>query len=383
MMRSTFCLLAITALLAGCSTLPRDGPSGSAIARGATTPESQGSYAIVPLDYAASEIIKAVPSPFLGSLAQASSEAPTDLIGVGDVLAVSIFEPSGTLFGAGRSQTSIQAGNQTLPPITVDRAGQVSIPFAGRVDVQGLTSGQAADAIRRALIGRVANPQVVVSVAQPVSNTVTVLGEVRQPGRQPLTVNADRILDVIAASGGTQRPTEDVVVAIQRQGETFTAPLAVVTTRFDENVRLRPGDQINLRYQPRRFSTFGALNAIRETEMGAGEVTLATALGRVGGLNPQQANARSVLVFRFERPEIAQALGVDQPPTPRGVPIVYRLDLAEGAGFFVASNFEIQPEDVVYVSRAGAAEARTFFEFVQSFTRVIYDISVTSALNVD
>lgn len=383
MMRSTISLLAITALLAGCSTLPRDGPSGSAIEQGATTPESQGSYAIVPLDYASSEIIKAVPAQFLGSLAAATSEAPTDQIGVGDVLAVSIFEPSGALFGSNRNQTSIQAGNQTLPPITVDRAGQVSIPFAGRINVQGLTSSQAADAIRRALIGRVGNPQVVVSITQPVSNTVTVLGEVRQPGRQPLTVNADRILDVIAASGGTARPTEDVVVAIQRQGETFTAPMTVVTTQFNENVRLRAGDQINLRYQPRRFATFGALNAITQAEMGAGQVTLATALGRVGGLNPQQANARSVLVFRFERPEVARALGVSQAPTPRGVPVVYRLNLAEGSGFFIASNFEIQPEDVVYVSRAGAAEARTFFEFVQSFTRVIYDISVTSALNVN
>jgi polysaccharide export outer membrane protein len=381
MMRSTICLLAITAVLAGCSTLPRDGPSGRAIDDGATTPEAQGAYAIVPLDYTASEIIKAVPVQFLGTLAEADSDAPTDLIGVGDTLAISIFEPSGTLFGGGGSQTRIQAGNQSLPPITVDRQGRVAIPFGGQVNVQGLSSGQAADAIRRALIGRVANPQVVVSVADRVSSAVTVLGEVSQPGRRPLSVNSDRILDIIAAAGGPSRPIEDVVVAVQRQGQTFTAPLSAVTTQFDENVRLRPGDQVNLRYQPRRFSTFGALNSIRETEMGPGEVTLATALGRVGGLNAQQANARSVLVFRFERPEVARALGVTQTPTPRGVPIVYRLNLAEGGGFFVASNFEIEPDDVVYVSRAGAAEARTFFEFVQSFTRVIYDISVTSTLN--
>ena len=44
---------------------------------------------------------------------------------------------------------------------------------------------------------------------------------------------------------------------------------------------------------------------------------------------------------------------------------------------------EIMPEDVIYVPLAGAAEARKFFEFVQSVTRVVYDVSVTSAINVD
>ncbi len=89
------------------------------------------------------------------------------------------------------------------------------------------------------------------------------------------------------------------------------------------------------------------------------------------------------MVFRFERPEVAQALGLTQAPTPRGVPVVYRVNLAEGQGFFVANNFMIQPDDVVYAPRSDSAEARKFFEFVQSITRVIYDVSVTSALNVD
>jgi polysaccharide export outer membrane protein len=380
MSRSLLPLL-IVAILGGCSTLPRDGPSGRAIDRGARAPED-ASYAVVALDYAVSERIKAVPAGPDGSLTGADNPGPTDVIGVGDVLAVSIFEPSGALFGTSGGE-NVRSGNQALPAIVVDRNGAVGIPFAGLVRVAGLTAPQAAEAIRRALVGRVGSPQVVVSIDQPVSNSVTVLGEVRTPGRRPLTVNADRVLDVIAASGGTARATEDVIVSVQRSGQTYMAPLTAVTTRFEENVRLSAGDQINLIYRPRRFSTFGALNAITETEMGAGEVTLATALSRVGGLNATTADARSVLVFRFERPEVAQALGVTQRPTPRGVPIVYRLDLTEGTGFFVASNFEVLPDDVVYVPRATAAELRAFFEFVQSVTRVVYDVSVTSALQID
>lgn len=383
MSRSLLTLTISAALVAGCQTLPRDGPSGRAIDQGAQSPQAPGSYAVVPLDLEVSERIKALPPRFPGSLADADAPSPTDVIGVGDTLAVAIFEPSGALFGGRGLSDNVQAGQQTLPPIVVDRNGAVSIPFGGTVRVAGLTAPQAAEAVRRSLLGRVGNPQVIVSVSQPVSNSVTVLGDVRAPGRQPLTVNADRILDVIAAAGGSPRANEDIIVNIQRDGVTYRAPLTAVTTRFSENVRLRAGDQINLEYRPRRFSTFGALNAITQAEMGPGSVTLATALSRVGGLNAQTADARSVLVFRFERPEVAQALGVTQPPTVRGVPIVYRLDLTEGLGFFVAGNFEVQPEDVVYAPRATAAELRTFFEFVQSVTRVVYDVSVTSALNVD
>lgn len=381
-MTRTAASLLIVALLAGCSTLPRDGPSGRNVVQGASSPERAGDYALVDLDFALSERLKAAPPPSFSTLALASSDAPTDVIGVGDTLAVSIFEPGGALFGGGSSNAG-SSGNQTLPPLIVNRSGAVPIPFAGEVNVQGLTPSQASAAVRRALVGKVANPQVIVTIAGNTSNAVTVLGDVRNPGRQPLSSNHDRILDVIAAAGGPSRSLHDIDVRIQRDGKVYTAPLSMVTTEFNENVRLQRGDQVNLVYKPRRFSSFGAFNAVARSELPPGPLTLAEALSGVGGLDSNLANARSVLVFRFERPEVAQALGIQQPVTSRGVPVVYRLNLNEGEGFFIASNFQMQPDDVIYAPRAGAAEMRKFFEFVQSITRVVYDVSVTSTLNLN
>lgn len=378
----TLSALSIVALLAGCSTLPRDGPTGSAVGRGASSAESAGNYVIVDLDYATSERVSNLPRRFLGSLAGGEVAETSGRIGPGDVLAVSVFDPSGSLFGAGGSSlTSVRSSNQTLPAITVDANGAVSIPFAGNVQVAGLTPGEAGSAIRRALLGRVANPQVVVAIGENTYNTVTVLGEVRQPGRAPLSTNADRIVDVIANRGGVARPPEDVMVNIRRNGQTFSAPLAVVTSDFDENVRLARGDQVNLSYEPRYFSTFGALNAVTRVEMGAGPLSLAGAISRVGGLDTNTANARSVLVFRFERPEVAQALGLTQPATDRGVPVVYRLNLEEAQGLFIANNFMIEPDDIFYVPRSGSAELGKFFTLVRTVTGAIYDVTVTSALN--
>jgi polysaccharide export outer membrane protein len=149
-------------------------------------------------------------------------------------------------------------------------------------------------------------------------------------------------------------------VQVRRGAETYSAPLSAVTTDFSENVRLQRGDQVNLVHAPRRFSTFGALGTVSRTDMPAGITTLAGALSGAGGLNDSFANARSVLVFRFERPEIAEALGVTQPATPRGVPVVYRLNLEEASGFFTANAFIVQPEDIIYAPRAMSAELRKF-----------------------
>ncbi|GAW41952.1 Polysaccharide biosynthesis/export protein [Brevundimonas sp. SH203] len=390
-MTRTILPLAIVAILGGCSTLPRDGPSGASVDAGATTASTLGSYALVPLTYEVTERMKQVPPQFFGSLAAGSSQQPADIIGEGDTLAISIFDPSGSLFGgtlgAGAGSTSarnaatMSGGNQALPGATVDRSGSVTIPFGGQVRVQGLTSTQAASAIRRALVGKVANPQVLVSIVGNASNTVNVLGDVRQPGRAPLGVNSDRILDVIAAAGGSARTTDDLTISIQREGRTYTAPLSAVTTEFGENVRLQRGDVINVQYKPRRFSTFGGLNAVTQVDMPAGPMTLTGAMSKVGGLNTNTANARRVMIFRFERPEVAQALGITQPATPRGVPVVYQLDFADAANVFAATNMQVMPEDVIYVPLAGAAEMRKFFEVVQSLTRVVYDVSVTSTLN--
>ncbi|MEN5363387.1 polysaccharide biosynthesis/export family protein [Brevundimonas intermedia] len=388
-MTRTILPLAIVAILGGCSTLPRDGPSGASVNAGATTASALGSYALVPLTYEVTERMKQVPPQFFGTLAAGSSDQPADVIGEGDTLAISIFDPSGSLFGgtlgsgssSSRTNTTLSGGNQALPGAVVDRSGSVAIPFGGQVRVQGLTSTQAAAAIRRSLVGKVANPQVLVSIAGNASNTVNVLGDVRQPGRAPLGVNSDRILDVIAAAGGSARTTDDLTISIQREGQTYTAPLSAVTTEFGENVRLQRGDVVNVQYKPRRFSTFGGLNAVAQVDMPAGPMTLTGAMSKVGGLNTNTANARRVLIFRFERPEVAQALGITQPATPRGVPVVYELDFSDAANVFAATNMQVMPEDVIYVPLAGAAEMRKFFEVVQSLTRVVYDVSVTSTLN--
>ncbi|MGH7026603.1 polysaccharide biosynthesis/export family protein [Brevundimonas sp.] len=380
--------LVLAAAVGACTTLPRDGPANRTIARAATNPQ-ESNFNLLKLDYAVSERIRMVPFSMMGSLSPAGDSAPVDVIQVGDALSVSIYEPGGGLFGGSAALggaaavAAVPTANQALPSTVVDRQGAVTIPFAGQVRVAGMTANEAQQAIRRALAGKAVNPQVIVGVTGSSANGVTVIGAAKQAGRVPLSLANDTVIDVIAAAGGVEGPPENVIVTLTRGSNSVKVALTDLYRYPAENIRLQRGDQLNLELKPRRFSSFGALGKVSLTDMPTGDVTLTSALSSLGGLDANSANARSVLVFRFERPEVADALGVTGPRSARGVPVVYRLDLADPAGFFTANNFIVQPEDVIYVPRADSAELRKFFEFVQTITRVIYDIRVTGTFGSD
>jgi polysaccharide export outer membrane protein len=207
---------------------------------------------------------------------------------------------------------------------------------------------------------------------------VTVIGEVKAAGRYSLAPSADRLLDVIAEAGGPVRAPGDLAVAVVRGERSFTAPYPLLMSEPDENVRLAPGDQVRLLYRPRKFSTFGALGKSLQIPIEDDELTLAGALGRTGGLDTNAANPASVLLFRFERPEVAARLGVTQAPTPKGVPMVYRLNLRDPAGYLVANSFDVEADDLIYVPQADAAEARKFLQLVSTVAQISYNVRVTS-----
>jgi polysaccharide export outer membrane protein len=76
---------------------------------------------------------------------------------------------------------------------------------------------------------------------------------------------------------------------------------------------------------------------------------------------------------------VARALGVTIPPAAKGVPIVYRLNFRKPEGMFVAHNFAIESEDLLYVPRADIYEAAKFFNLVNSVTQIGYNARLTAS----
>ena len=370
------------AALGGCESFPHDGPSIQAVRQDAS--RTGAHYRLVELDPRSEAIIASTPAAALAGLDEVASTARVDLIGTGDGLKVTIYERgSAALFSSGPSLSLTggeRAAADTIPLLLVDRAGDISMPFGGRVHVAGETVDGAAWSIEPSLRGKAVDPQAVVSVVQNVSNSVTIIGDVRSPGRYPLSEGDDRLLDVVAVAGGPTHASADIRLEISRGPITATIPLSQLLKDEQQNVRLAPRDQVRLVYQSRKFSTFGALGRAAEIPLEDEKVTLAAALSRTGGLDSRSADARSVLVFRFERPEVASALGVAAPPSPKGVPIIYLLNLRDPSGLFIANQFEIEPDDLIYVPRSNLTEVREFVDVVSAVSNVAYDVRVTSVV---
>jgi polysaccharide export outer membrane protein len=361
--------------------MPDDGPSSRSIPHAAA--RSPATYALVNLDYAATQVIAAHPPQPLLSLAGGSSLAPTNQIAAGDTLAVSVFESSeGALFGVGNTNTNggTSTSQSTLPGTVVDADGNLSVPYVGLVHVEGLTPREAASLIAHALSRREINPQVVVSVVSSNANSVTVIGQVKSSGRFLLTPYNDRLLDVLASAGGPTENPADLKVVISRGAQYSQVQLSDLMADPTNNIRLAPHDQVRVVNEPRKYSTFGALRGDSQTAIGDDTVTLAEAISRAGGLDTTTANPSWVLVFRFEQPEVASALNVTLSPASKGVPIVYRLDLRKPEKFFVAQNFYMRADDMIYVPRSDLTEAKKFFDFINEITQIYYNTRVTAAL---
>jgi len=387
--RAAACGLAVVCVaslwLGACSALPEDGPSARAVENGAKPPTG-AKYALVDVDYRVTQTISANPDAPLATLTGSPLSGPTDLIAVGDTLAISIYQP-----GAGpTAQQTVSATDshhtepQSLPPSLVGPDGAVTIPFAGNVHVVNLTPSEAADAIRKALRGRMADPQILVSSVASPRNSVIVFGEVSRPGRYPLVANADRLLDALAAAGGATKSARDLAVTVVRGDQSATVSLQALFDDPRENIRLGPLDQIRVTGAQRKVDVFGSVGRGSEIPIGDDSLTLAGALGRIGGLNGGLADAKSVLVFRFERPEIAKALGVDVPNIPalKSVPIVYRVNLRDPSGYFIANKFEVESNDLIYVPTANAAELQKFLTIVNSAAQFFYDAAVAKGLGL-
>jgi polysaccharide export outer membrane protein len=366
--------------LGACSQMPAVGPTTSTVEQAASAPPA-GHIQVVDVDDRVARELLAARRFKLFSQTLGEQPPSTINIGPGDTLEVNIWEaPPATLFGGGPvdPRTPSAARSTSLPDQMVDRAGYISVPFAGRIRAAGLLPEEVAAEITRALKGKANQPEVLVRLTQNASSNVTVVGEVNRSLRMPLTPGGERVLDALAAAGGTREPVSKMTLQVTR-GKLFESlPMEVVIRDPQQNVPLYPGDVVTALFQPLSFTALGSTGKNEEINFEAQGINLAQALARAGGLNDARSDPQGVFIFRLEQP---QALDWPNPPvatTPEGlVPVVYRIDLRKPDSFFVMQSFPMSNKDVLYVSNAPAAELQKFLNLIFS---VIYPISATRQL---
>lgn len=376
-------------LLAGCSTIPRSGPSRSQVNQASEISNPAGIQLVDLTDDVARQLlVNRKLADFSSTLA---GDAPYSLhLGDGDAVEISIWEaPPAMLFSGGVSgfstnesdlPASSQSGSRvtTLPAQVIDTDGNIQIPFAGTLLAAGKTPHELEIAIVAALKGKAHDPQVIVRLSRNANAYVTVVGDVSASARVPLTPRRERLLDALAAAGGVKQPVDKTTIQVTRGSKVVALPLQSVIKDPRQNIALVPGDVVTALYQSLSFTALGASGKNEEVNFEAQGISLAQALARSGGLNDNRADAKGVFIFRFENSNALQWPHQPVTMTPDSrVPVVYRVDLSDPRSFFVAQTFMMDDKDLLYVSNAPVAEVQKFLNVVFS---IVYPVvnSVTT-----
>jgi polysaccharide export outer membrane protein len=364
--------------LAGCDLLASDGPNANNVLAGASErrkpdPASFERFALVGVDgKIASDVERfyrplptSVPSVFRG-------EQAFGLLGVGDLLRISIWEvgaPAGGLFNR-----EGKGGGGELT-VRVEADGTIPIPYGGRVVAAGRSVAATERAVEQRLKDKAVDPQVTIFVAEPVSGSVSVQGEVAKPGLAPLVKPGARILDAVALAGGSKFPPYETNLRLTRGNATLNIGLqGVIEEPEIYNVRVGGGDALLLTRATRKFVALGAVLKPGDQLFLRGSLTLSDAMGLVIGLDSQRSDAKAVFIFRREPVELAQQWGstlASQGGEKAGVPTVYQVDLKDPRSFFVLSSFPVRPNDILYVSTAPLADVAKFMQIISGATATV------------
>ena len=134
------------------------------------------------------------------SVTAASAPKPEALLGVGDIVKITVYQnPDLTVEGARISEN-----------------GQINFPLIGAVVVSGLTVPAAEQRIAKQLRdgGFVLRPQVTIQLGLIRSSVISILGQVAKPGRFPIEAVGTKVSEMIAMAGGVAPGGADTVTLV-------------------------------------------------------------------------------------------------------------------------------------------------------------------------
>lgn len=363
--------LVAMASLGACTTLPSSGPTGGRIKSTAQDgPEAGLDIAIVPVTSV--DTIPPAAPPIEWQLPEFDTQ-PTDLVGQGDVLAITIFEAGVSLFAGNTPSPLAAAGGfdpsvkaQTLPPRRVDDDGYIDVPYAGRLFVKGRTVAEVQDQIRASLKKLSQDPQVLINRERVVGNSVIVSGEVVRPGRLVLETNQETLGDIIALSGGYRGQPIDLVVNVERGESSARLRLGDVIAGPYRDLRAFPGDRLTVIPQPLMFSILGASGRVQQMRFTRESMTVIEAIAMAGGPQGNSGDPKAIFLFRYAGPGSTE-------------PTVYHFNLLDAPTFFLAQRFALRDNDILYFGNAAANQPLRVIQTVgQLFAPIV---TVTSAAN--
>jgi polysaccharide export outer membrane protein len=349
--------LAIAAVVAGCSALPRSAAVEREIVNAAED-ETVG-FAVYPVSRDFLPVVADWPltgERHLDWIAT-SGGARTQVIAPGDELAVTIWDSSenSLLSTAGQSAVPIEA-------LTVQPDGTIFLPYVGDTRVSGMTVQVAREHLQDEMDMVAPSSQVQLQLVSGRTNSVDLIGGVASPGSYPLPDRNYTVLNLIAEGGGVQSGMTNPQVRLMRNGNIYGTSVDRLFDNPSLNTLLHGGDQVIIEAEERYFLSLGAAGSQSQHIFPQDHVSALDAMSIIGGVQSTRGDPGGILILReypvsVIRPDNA---GPDQER------VVFSLDLTSADGLFSARNFRINPGDLVLVTESPITAAQTIFGLIGS-----------------
>ena len=331
-------------MAAGCG-LPRPGPNKKEIFAGSVL--NGGDAFIVTVNPRVTRATAVLQSFGFSSAFQNAGVVGSDTLSPGDTLGITIFEnvKDDPLLGNTGQRVS------ALSEVQVDGQGYIFIPYAGRIKAAGQTPDGLRQAITRKLDAQTPDPQITVSRLAGDGSSVTISGSVAAPGTYPIERPTRTLASMLAKAGGVAIAPAVAIVRVTRGRQTGKVWLKDLWANPALDIALRPGDQIVIEEDQRKFTALGATGGQALVPFESETLSAIEALATVGGLQTAAADPTGVFVFRNEPAEIANVV-LGRGDLRGDQRMVYVLDLTQPNGMFEARDFLIRDGDTVYVTEA-------------------------------
>ena len=218
-------------------------------------------------------------------------------------------------------------------PIEVPSSGDVTIPYLGKVAVDGKDLNQLTSELSEKMKPVSKTAQISVAITERFLAHANVYGDVRAPGPKPLDRSGLTSLDILAAAGGPAESEHLFKYVLRRANRNYEFDFK----GFKENpFAVEAGDLITVsKDHSNRFYVMGAINNPVAVAFPVPKPTLADAIGAAYGFDERRSDPSGVFVFRKSEPNQ-----------------VFTFDLKQPNVFQLAQRFPIEGEDVVYVTEA-------------------------------
>ena len=243
--------------------------------------------------------------------------------------------------------------------------GTIFYPNAGIIQAAGITVEEMRLELTKRLSNVLNNPQVDVSVSEFNSKKVTVSGSFASPGTYPITTVPMTLSQIISNANGfsttISNNTGDLTsLKFTRDGYIYDLDYEYLArkSQIQNLIYLKDGDVIHLPDGTENLvHVLGEAFNPRSIKMTRSKILLSSALSQASGLNKTTSRGKDVFIYR--------------PSDFEGKPRIFKADLSSSAGYLLAGNFYLEPQDIVYVGTRGVTSWSRFVRQLIPFTDIL------------